>query len=174
MGFLIELRSGWSMDPSSIVNSLDAELHLQKMKATLLGFHIEAIPFLEVSLEWQEYIATKYNHASHVDYTQNIYGKTEHSHHTGFLNGIATSGLHVHFSRWSIEEESYVPFTIAETTKIVRNMDESFSELIASTGRIKGEWEPKPIHGGFEYRSLPCTARTLEVTRKALELVRDI
>lgn len=173
MGFLIELRSAWGMNASMIFHSISTELDFQRVKAAELGLRVECTAFKKVSKEWQDYIARKYNHVGMEDYTRNIYG-IKKTHHTGFTNGRATAGCHIHFSRWDTERERYVGYTEEEIASMVQEMDKAFILEIKRVGRIEGEWEPKPYHGGFEYRSLPSTISIYQAAKKALEVNRKI
>jgi hypothetical protein len=121
---------------------------------------------------WQQYIAKKYKHASFGDSTQNIYGKTDHSHNTGLLPGRATAGMHIHFSIWDTEAEKFRDFTNKEIHRIVSYLDGEFKELVTQNNRILGEWEPK-THG-FEYRSLPCTVDPRKVAIKGLNVLEEL
>lgn len=172
MGFLIEIRSSWGSDPESIVSSIMGQLEAAKSKAKSLGFSIECKAYKEIDEDWQRYIANKYKHDEMEDLTRNIYNAT-YSHHTGLLAGRATAGCHVHFSRWDTEEEDYSRFTEAEIESIVEKMDRRLATYIGATARISGEWEPKPYHGGFEYRSLPGNVPLLDVAKIALEILSD-
>ena len=172
MGFLIEIRSAWGSDPESIVISISGQLEAAKTKAKSLGFSIECKAYKEIDENWQRYIANKYKHSEIEDRTRNIYNAT-YSHHTGLLAGRATAGCHVHFSRWDTEKEDYYRFTEAEIESIVGKMDRRLATYIGATTRISGEWEPKPYHGGFEYRSLPGNVPLLDVAKIALEILSD-
>jgi len=180
MGFLIEIRSGWSSNPHQIVKTLEAELEHAKAKAEKLGFSIIEKAWIPVSKEWQDYIAEKYNHFAMTDHTRNIYGNPKHTHHTGFMFGRATAGCHVHFSRWDTEKERFVWFTDEEIKFLVRKMDDAFKNIIKSTGRVLGEWEPKRSDDdtkkphGFEYRSLPATVDKLKVAKTALSVLLSL
>lgn len=171
MGFLIEIRSSWGSDPNSIINVLTALYSAEEWKAHRLGLRIEKSAFKMVTRDWQDYIAKKYGHEDMRDYTVNIYGIKE-TQHTGFRNERATAGLHVHFSRFDTETETFLPFSKKEIEKIVMTLDTVFEKEISSTERIKGEWEPKSH--GFEYRSLPATIYPLKVAKEALIVLQEL
>lgn len=172
MGFLIEVRSAWGIEYKAIVGSLIGNFTNEAEKAGMLGLNIECSSYKIVTKEWQDYIARKYNHIGFENYTRNIYG-IKKSHHTGFMGDRATAGCHVHFSRWNTKKERYLGFTEEEVEKIVRSLDGTYEELIAETERTPGEWEPKPYHGGFEYRSLPSTVDLLDLANEALFVVEE-
>jgi len=164
MGFLVEIRSAWGNGNDYIVETLNSAMQAEENKAQRLGFKIVIAPEMKVTDEWQKYIAEKYKHHLFGDDTQNIYGKTEHSHNTGLLPGRATAGMHIHFSIWDTEQGNFRKFQQAEIERIVKELDETFKDIILENNRMLGEWEPKKH--GFEYRSLPCTASPIYVAKK--------
>ena len=172
MGFLVEVRSSWGDTPYLITDTLEATEKNEIKKASRLGFKIVLAPEMKVTDDWQLYIAKKYKHSSFGDDTQNIYGKTDHSHNTGLLPGRATAGMHIHFSVWDVVTEKFRDFTSDEIRKIVTYLDEEFKEHIIQNKRNLGEWEPKKH--GFEYRSLPCTASPREVSIKGLNALERL
>ena len=172
MGFLVETRSSWGNSPKLIVDTLDTAKRVEEDKAKKLGFKIVLAPEMKVTDEWQKYIAEKYKHSSFGDTTQNIYGKTEHTHNTGLLPGRATAGVHIHFSIWDTEREKFYDFNGFDIKRMVKELDLEFKEQVVSNKRMLGEWEPKKH--GFEYRSLPCTANPTEVAVAGLEVVNMI
>jgi hypothetical protein len=172
MGFLVEVRSAWGNTPHLIVNTLDVAETNERRKANRLGFKVLLAPEMKVTDEWQSYIAQKYKHSSFGDSTQNIYGKSEHSHNTGLLPGRATAGMHIHFSIWDSELEKFLDFNDKEIRKVISYLDDEFKDLVVSNKRNLGEWEPKKH--GFEYRSLPCTAKPYEVAVKGLNVLEEL
>lgn len=180
MGFLIELRSIWGSDPDTVVNSLEGEIFSVRKKAEQLGFKIHEAAWLPVTKEWQEYIANKYQHRGLPDHTRNIYSEKQQTQHTGFREGRATAGLHVHFSIWDIEKEHFIWLSDSSIVRIVFEMDNVFLPEINRANRIIGEWERKGIGDdsgrphGFEYRSLPATVDKLKAAKKAIKILLSI
>jgi hypothetical protein len=172
MGFLVEVRSAWGSTPYLITDTLESAEKVEIRKANQLYFKICLLPEMKVTDDWQKYIAKKYKHESFGDTTQNIYGKTDHSHNTGLLPGRATAGMHIHFSAWDTEIEKFRDFTNTEIHKIISYLDGEFKELVTQNNRILGEWEPKKH--GFEYRSLPCTADPRKVAIKGLNVLEEL
>jgi hypothetical protein len=170
MGFLIELRSEHSNNVNHVIESLDTLLKINREKAKSLGYQLKILPYMNVSKEFQEYISKKYRHDSLPDYTKNIYN-TNLSHHTGFLNDMATAGLHVHFSRREIEKNCSKLLKLP-VRSIVFNMDQQFKDIINDTNRILGEYEPK-THG-FEYRSLPSNCSIKEVATISFKILEEV
>jgi hypothetical protein len=172
MGFLVEVRSAWGSNPERVVDTLGLAESNEREKARVLGLKILLSPEMKVTDEWQKYIAEKYHHASFGDSTQNIYGKTEHTHNTGLLPGRATAGMHVHFSIWDTEKEKFRDFTKDEIRHMVFELDNTFKDYVVSNKRMLGEWEPKKH--GFEYRSLPCTTNPFDLAVKGQEVINKI
>lgn len=170
MGFLIEIRS----EPSDDIRLLWNDIHLKRTiighKAKKLGFKIERVPYKKVSKYFIEYISSKYRHQEFPDLTRNIYG-TDFSHHTGFLDNIATAGLHVHFSRREIIGNKCRLIQLP-IRNIVRRMDEYFKKEIIQSKRILGEYELK-THG-FEYRSLPNNMNIKEVINYSIKVLEEV
>lgn len=164
MGFLVEVRSAWGNGNDYIVETLESAKQAEENKAQRLGFRIAVLPEMKVTDEWQHYIAKKYKHYSFGDFTQNIYGKQEHSHNTGLLPGRATAGMHIHFSMWDTETAKFVDFEPADIVQIVKELDGNFKDLVLENKRMLGEWEPKKH--GFEYRSLPNTTSPILAAKK--------
>jgi hypothetical protein len=172
MGFLVEVRSAWGSIPYFVVDTLKQAEKNEKQKAYNLGFNILLCPEMKVTDEWQKYIAEKYHHSSFGDTTQNIYGKTEHTHNTGLLPGRATAGMHIHFSIFDTDTMKFRDFTKDEIHQIVSELDNTFKDYVVSNKRMLGEWEPKKH--GFEYRSLPCIANPLDLAVKGQDVINKI
>lgn len=170
MGFLVELRSEHYDFDKWILDSLEILETLNWNKADDLEFELVKVHELPVTKEFQEYIATKYKHASLPNYTRNIHGLTG-THHTGFQNRKATAGLHVHFSSRTIKGTKCWMNELP-VDSIVSGMDYEFADVISKSSRIEGEWEPK-VHG-FEYRSLPTTADVDKVVTVALRILNEL
>jgi len=174
MGFLIELRTSWGRTAYNVVGTLEWKLKDATLKAEDLNLQLKEVAWLPVSSEWQRYIAEKYHHADMIDHTRNIYNIKE-TQHTGFREGRATAGCHVHFSKWDTEREAFIPFSECEVALIVAEMDYIFESEIKDAERIAGEWEPKGVGDdtkrphGFEYRSLPATIPKRRVVLEALK-----
>jgi hypothetical protein len=174
MGFLLELRSPWGSNPREIVDAVKAAYRHQEEKASTLGLRIDNSPYKEVSSDWQKYIALKYNHIALRDLTLNVYGNSEVTHHTGFNENTATAGLHIHFSLFDTDSETYVPIPIDVIEGIIMEMDRVYAREIESVGRIAGEWEPKGVHRGFEYRSLPTNVPHYKALLDALIIFDEL
>ena len=170
MGFLIEIRSEHSPSVRDILLSLEIIEEINRSKADRLGLQTIVKHQMDITKEFQDYIYKKYRLDTFPDFTKNIYGARE-SHHTGFRGDKATAGLHVHFSRRNTSDRTseIVQLPIEE---IVRQMDNKFKDLIESSGRIPGEYEPKKH--GFEYRSLPATAPIREICRFGLSILGKV
>ena len=169
MGFLVEIRSEHSNNPHDVIRSLSILETINELKASDMGFKLICTDSKKVTSQFIDYITRKYHHAQFPNYTMNIYNHHE-SHHTGFKDGRATAGLHVHFSRRKINgiESTLVKLP---TLEIVSKMDKKFRIYIAEVNRIPGEYENK-IHG-FEYRSLPATSPIEEVVVNALKILEE-
>jgi len=170
MGFLIELRSEHSNDPELVMYSLDHLLDLAELKADSLGFKINYGPRKEVNPAWIEYIREKYRLDQLPNFTRNVYG-FRHSHHTGLLDGYATAGLHVHFSKRKIKGSKAFVESL-KVIDIVKAMDSEFNDAIKRDKRIHGEYELKPH--GFEYRSLSSVNSPQEVVEVALNILKEV
>jgi len=171
MGFLIEVRSHHSNTGKSVLESLKAGIDWNKRKADKLGLTVDLCPFKKVDGFFQKRIAEKYHHDRMPDQTRNIYGRFV-SHHTGLHDGLATAGMHVHFSTRDINLETNTSRIVElPVERIVRMMDDAFPEIEPVYGRIKGEYELK-CHG-FEYRSLPCNAKPERVVKTALSILNE-
>jgi len=72
--------------------------------------------------------------------------------------GAETAGFHVHFGAYAV----------IDMPLIIKTLDDTFSDEIASTGRKAGQYRMKPY--GFEYRSLPSSVSVSKVTKTLWEL----
>ena len=85
------------------------------------------------------------------------------------------AGVHIHFSPTlhTVEAEEG-PVTelddILDIPKIIQGLDKAFSPEINAAKRIIGEYEMKPEHHGFEYRSLPATVDLKKVAKVLVQL----
>lgn len=172
MGFLIELRSWHSSNSDGILKSLRMLEELTRHKAKKIGLYPTKIASLIVPKHFQDYIWKKYRLDTMPDNTRNVYPEQKLSHHTGFLNDKATAGLHVHFSNRIFD--FYNQGTILELPieKIVKELDNIFSNDIEKEGRIPGEFELKSH--GFEYRSLSSTVDVEKVVEVSLEILNKV
>jgi len=170
MGFLIEIRSEPSDDPRLLWNDMHLKKSIIGHKAKKLGFKLDIVPYKKVSKYFIEYISSKYLHDLRPDLTQNIYGGIL-SHHTGFLNGLATAGLHIHFSRREIVGNKCKLINLP-IRSIVKRMDDHFKKKILEANRILGEYELKSH--GFEYRSLPNNINIKEVINYSIQILEEV
>lgn len=161
-GFLIEIRGEPSSNPKVVRKSICKLANSFSWLAEREKLHLDYSPRKKLSR--YEYFYKKYNHPKLIDNTANIYAGTSKSHHTGYISGIGTAGLHVHFSADGIQLPIF---------DIVRKMDKAFEKEIKDAKRIKGEFEIKNHNGkgGFEYRSLPCNVDIQKVIDVAFNLI---
>jgi len=171
MGFLVELRSWHSDTPDLIIESLSHLFIYVEDKAESLGMKIERVANKELDPFFVDYLHAKYRYDALPDHTRNIHSSDLQSHHIGLIDNLATSGMHVHFSKREIRDDGIVARVLPlDIEKIVNKMDVEFRDIIAE--RNLGEYEPK-IHG-FEYRSLPCTADIGSVVYWALKILKEV
>jgi len=179
--FLVELRSLPSDRLYPVLTTLHQEELQYRLRANKFGMNIIDTPTRRVYTDWIQSHWVKYNLSrfEDCDYTHNVYATPDEkreSHHLGVLDDvndhnykILTAGIHVHFSSRDSKTGKVIQLPIE---KIVKKMDNHFKSIITSECRNLGEWEPK-THG-FEYRSLPCNADTLEVLKKSFEIIRSV
>ena len=156
-GYLVESRSEPHTNPlkaAFLLLAADYALGLQVAKA---GFKMVSKPFEIITPEFQR---TALRH----------YGKNALPHERGNLWGldfpieqeiVGRAGLHVHFSkpREIRDGKGIVVDTVSQMfdmVKIIQTLDKAFEKEITDARRIKGCYEMKSLHGGFEYRSLPA------------------
>jgi hypothetical protein len=173
MGFLVEVHTWPSKDVGDIEKMIMAEeLHCNQ-RAEQMGMEIKDTPYMYASGEFVKYLMKTYKpFKSPINRIQNIYGIKE-SHRFGLFkeNGgyRLTSGMHVHFSMRDGNGRVVQQLPVED---IVKRMDEKFSDEIENAKRFKGEWKPK-THG-FEYRSLPCNVKIIDVAEEALRILNDL
>lgn len=174
--FLVELRSLPSDRLYPIYTTLQQEELQYKLRADKFGMELVDIPVKLAEPEWVEAHWKKYDlyRFNELDCTNNIYGKTNKSHHLGVLSLIdnykhLTAGMHVHFSSRNAKTGEVIELPIED---IVRKMDEKFEDIVKYDNRIPGEWEPK-AHG-FEYRSLPCNVDIYRVLKESFKILRSV
>lgn len=175
--FLVELRSLPSDRFYPVYTTLMQEELQNSLRANKFGMTLMDTDSLKVPKKWVDKLWNKYNlhRFDDCDCTKNIYGNKEQSHHFGVLDTKEphikklTAGIHVHFSSRDSNTGEVIDLPIEE---IVRKMDKQFRDVIETSGRNLGEWEPKSH--GFEYRSLPADADVYKVLKKSFKILREI
>lgn len=164
-GFLVELRGEPSDDPKLVAESLFSFKNSYMYFAhEHIGLKLDFSPRKKISKKQYEYFYKKYNYLALEDLTANIYPGTKKTHHTGYINGIGTAGLHVHFSGDGVQLPIF---------DIVKKMDKAFAKEIKEAKRIPGEFEIKSHYGkgGFEYRSLPANIDIHKVIEESFKII---
>lgn len=172
--FLVEIRSLPSDRFYPVYTTMQQEELQYKLRANKFNMKLCNTPFIYVEKQWVDNLWNKYNLHSFKDYTQNIYGKQDHTHHKGVLPAgkdkcKLTAGVHVHFSSRDKKTGNVIKLPIE---KIVSLMDKTFKQEVLESERILGEWEPK-THG-FEYRSLPANIDIYKVLKESFKILRSV
>jgi len=166
-GFLVEIRTHPYSTPEGLLAELNRLTLAHQAQANALGLRLklQARHFLGKTLK--NYLKKKYAWDSLPDLTANVYSGVARSHAMGIDGSYGTAGVHVHFSRHTLDGRQRVQLPI---DRIVYAMDARFNDVIARAKRIAGEYEIK-VHG-FEYRSLPATIDIAEVVKFAFLLFK--
>lgn len=172
--FLVEIRSLPSDRLYPVYTTMQQEELQYKLRANKFNMMLSNDPFIYAERTWVEALWKKYNLNRFKDYTQNIYGKKDETHHKGVLQVEKnlcklTAGVHVHFSSRNKKTGEVIKLPIED---IVRQMDKKFKEEVILSERILGEWELK-THG-FEYRSLPANIDIYKVLKESFRILREV
>jgi hypothetical protein len=165
-GFLVELRTTPQTTLESLMQDLAELYRINQAKADEYKLELECLHRAKLDQEWVEYLRQKYQYSNLPDLTANIYAGVAKSHATGLDGDYGTAGLHVHFSRHTIDGlRVQLPLI-----KIIMAMDAKFNRIIVLAKRIVGEYEIKPW--GWEYRSLPTDINVYSVVDFAFWLLK--
>jgi hypothetical protein len=166
-GFLVEIRTEPQTTPEALLKDFQTRFIELEEKAYKLNMHFENLHKRIVDEKFINRLSIKYHYNTLLDLTANIYEGTSGSHATGLDSGYGTAGLHIHFSRYTIDGKR-VQLSIV---KIVKAMDKRFERIIFLAGRNLGEFEIK-VHG-FEYRSLPADITLSLPIRYAFKILEE-